>query len=386
VLIVTATYPPLYPSLARLLAPAAFARVTGRALGHAHLTREAIAGGLSGARIERLRVVPATEERVSATAPAAPGSAYILKNLDPTANWLMRASDDSACRELQLTQSPLWSRLPPAIWAPVLACVASADGTGVLLLPDLTSDLFTASGSYEPVDAALVARIIAGLAALHATFWESAELSACPWLTSPAAALFALTPARLTAALTHEPLTHEPLTHEHYAARALGRWSQLPRLIASADAAAIQRVLDAPARLVEALRAAPATLAHGDAWLANLGERNGRLILLDWALCTAGPATFDSLWLAHTWRALDPDVTLAQHRQALDHRGVMAVRDDATWQLLTDLAWVRTTLMGLEALIGDVVSPTSPVPQPVALSRLRFWCRRTAHILEHRRW
>lgn len=377
----TQPHPPLHPTLERLLAPDIFAQVTGTAWDGAHLRREAIDGGLSGAHIERLMVDPAADERGIVAAGSARSTAYILKHLDPATNWLMRASGDQACREIQFTQSLLWTRLPREIWAPILGCAYTAARSGVLLMPDLTAQLYPAIGSYGPVDTAALGRMVDGLAALHATFWESAELGGADWLASPSDALFAITPARLAATLAETPYADES-----YGAQALARWRQLPHLIDHEDADALQRVMERPERILAALRAAPKTLAHGDAWLANLGEHQGRLILLDWALCTAGPAPFDTLWLAHTWRAADPDDTLAYHRRALTNRGVLAVRDDATWDLLGDLAWVRTTLMGLEALVDDVLRPESPVPHPEALDRLRYWCRRTTHILERRGW
>src|SRR5579859_3514213 len=101
----TEACPPLYPSLERLLTPDSVARVTGLPVDRAHISRTEIAGGLSGARIERLIVEPATEGGGVAAAPQVASSAYILKHLDPATNWLMRASGDRDCREIQLTQS-----------------------------------------------------------------------------------------------------------------------------------------------------------------------------------------------------------------------------------------------------------------------------------------
>ncbi len=303
------------------------------------MRREPMASGYSGATIERVALL---DDQGSNSVPT-----FILKHLDPSTNLLMRATGDTLCRELQFTQSSLWARLPASIWSPVLGCAYQNDGPGTLLMSDVQPWVYPISLCYTVPDPSLVTRILDRLAAVHAVYWDHPALTSTLWLTTPADSVLMLTPERLSS---------------------LG--STLPLYFQEAMLAAIER--------------APATLAHGDAWPANFGEYNNRLILLDWAFVTAGPATFDSLWLANTWRTLDPDHVLTEHRNALLRHGVMSVGDDATWDLLVDLGWIRAVFMGVESLVRDVLDPESTRSE--AIDHLRFWCRRAAAILARREW
>jgi hypothetical protein len=374
-----AAHPPTFPTIADLTAPATVRDLLGLPDGPWQLLRAPMEGGLSGATLERLTL--------------SDGDRYagaVLKRIDPRTNWLMRASGDADLRELRLTQSPLWQALPASIWDPVLG-VAVEDGVGALLLPDLTPVIYPASLSYEAADEALVTRIIDRMASLHAALWEHPVLREQTWLASPAAAYFTLAPDRLSQA------TYPPTDEDTYGDQAARMWPYLWKFIDSGDADPLWATLAHPEALLAASLAAPATLAHGDTWVANMGGITPsaittpdadaeQLVLLDWALTTAGPATFDSLWLAQTWRALDPYVALNQHRAALLRHGVTAVADDETWNLLADLGWVRTFFMGVEWMVRDVRGSTTDEEDANARARLNSWCHRTVEILAAHGW
>ncbi len=361
--------PPLFKTLADLIAPETIAALLHIPVKPWATHREPIASGYSGATIERVALL---DDQGSNCAPT-----FILKHLDPSTNWLMRATGDALCRELQFTQSSFWTQLPANIWSPILGCSYEEDGTGTLLMSDVQPWIFSASICYTKPDPSLIKRILDRLAAMHAAYWNDSALRSTSWLTTPADAMLMLTSDRLSSLGSTVPL---------YFQETIEMWERLWSLIDPADAVALKRTLNHPADLLAAIDYAPATLAHGDAWPANFGECNDRLILLDWAFAAAGPATFDSLWLANTWRALDPNLILTQHRVALLSCGVTAVRDDATWNLLADLGWIRAVFMGVESLVRDVLDIGSAVPSTEALDRLRFWCSRAASILCQRGW
>ncbi len=384
--------PPLFASNDVLLDAAGIARFLRLQGTDWRTYRQLLSGGLSGATIERISL-----RSMAADGTPQNQTTLILKSLDPAKNWIMRATDDTRCREILFTQSPLWERLPQAIWSPIIACSlsggksSSAEGSiavsatrsrplpasGAILMNDLQPSIFPASRCYAQPDFPVLARILDHLAELHATFWEDPTLRQLSWLATPADAILAITPENLAPRSTDASM---------YVNDALAGWQALWQMLDPADATVIRNLLDHPAQLLAAVTQAPATLVHGDTWLANMGERNGRLVLLDWAFVSAGPPTFDSLWLANTWRTLDPDRVLTDHRAMLAHHGVAAVRDDATWDLLADLGWVRATLMGVESLVHDVIDPTSVVSHEDARARLYNWCHRTAQIVRTRGW
>ena len=346
------------------------AEIFGLADPYTQVEAVTLDSGLSGATIERVTLGTGTTT-----------TTRIIKWLDPATNWLMRASDDTQCREVQLTQSEFWRRMPHVLLLPIVAAGTFPDGMGALAMTDMDGSIYPASMCYDMAtpDPALVAWLIDGLAMLHAAFWADPALSEATWLASPAATLFTLTPDRLS----RSGVDADDIG---YGGAAIRMWGYLERLIDPDDYRTIIATLAHPDALLAAYAACPATLAHGDAWLANMGTQEGRLILLDWALATRGPATLDSLWLAHTWHSLEPSAILVAHRAALLRHGVAAVADDATWDLIEDLGWLRTTFMGIEWLIRDVRGAQDGDEQSMALDRLRYWCHSAADILRTRGW
>jgi hypothetical protein len=390
-----AAFPPIFASLDELLATETLCTLLDLPAEIPwQILRTPIGGGLSGAHLERVTLTDG-DRLVSA----------ILKQNDPRHNWLMRASGDTLGREVQFTQSPLWEALPENILVPVLGIVPGADGAGALLMLDLTPIIYPASMSYEPADEGLVMRIVDHLARMHAAYWEHPALATLPWLATAEDAFFTLTIERLVKAAALETTDEDT-----YGDQALRMWPYLWRFISPEDEATVRAVLSKPERLLAAMTQIPLTLAHGDTWLANMGgisssahlqagqmlppdlpgmlARPERLVLLDWALATAGAATFDTLWLAHTWHTIDPLWTLELYRQALLRHGVTAAADDETWNLLVDLGWVRTFLMGAEWMVRDVRGAQAETGTEDTLSRdrLNSWCRRAVEICRRRGW
>ncbi len=328
-------------------------------------------GSFSGARLERYSDASPSE----ADGPAATRS-YILKDLYPATGWQQRVTADWQFREIKLTQSPLWDAMPTSIWSPVVGCALEAEH-GALLMADLHDSVYSAHRCYAPVDNDILLWIIDRLADLHAAFWNHTALLAADWLTSPADALLFMTPEQLARIDDQE---------DSYGNQARRMWPYVWRLLGAETVKVLWRCLAHPERMVAAAEAAPRTLVHGDAWLANIGVHEGKMALLDWALATAGPAPYDSLWLAFTWQAADPDVTLFEHRSALLSRGVTAVRDNVLWELLCDLAWVRTFYTGAEWLVRDVRGASTDSAEQQARARLTFWGDRAASIIQSRGW
>src|SRR5215469_10881745 len=229
----------------------------------------------------------------------------------------------------------------------------------------------------------MVASILRGLAKMHATYWEDRQLDDPEaGLMGARDALLLLAPDRLAALLSEGETAP-------YIQLALSGWEAFFALTAPADTETLRHVLAAPEHILTSLATSPRTLVHGDVWGPNLGllpstrrapRRGPRLLLLDWALATAGPCTYDVLWLSGTWHALDPERLLAAYRPRLEHelraRGKLV--SAATWDALVDAGYLRTALTCGEALARNAVT-REPGPVRRRLEqRLRWWAARAA--------
>lgn len=344
---------------------------------------EPLSGGISGARVLRLLLAR----------PVAPGAASyhayrVYKRIAPEDGWLGAASHDTLVRELRLHSSGLLADLPAGVATAVLShaqsCAEASLANGALLLSDerghLPRDAVTPPpGRLPPAVAAILAR----LARLHARYWNDPRLSdPSLGLTAPHDALLLIAPAHIEERIAAgDPNPYLPLAH--------AGWSAFFQLADPSDAALLRRVHVEPAPYLAAIGALPRTLVHGDIWGPNLGwlpstrraPRCGwRLLLLDWALATAGPCTYDPLWLCGTWHALNPVRVLAAYRASLNH--ALSVRGlrlpPAVWSRLADAGYLRTALTCGEALGRAATEATPGAAHDRAADRVRWWARRAA--------
>lgn len=347
-------------------------------------------GGLSSARLARLRVnVPSEGGRRAA-------ANRVVKYRGPAEGWLEVASEDSRLREVRLWERGLLADLPAGIGTGVLAWAVrgpAADAPGdapsgaALLMRNerahlLRRPLRSVLGRRPPMLAALLER----LARMHARFWGD------PRLGDPALGLM---PARAALLLTAPATVARRIAAGDdlfYLPMAVAGWEAFFALAGGA-AARLRAVLDDPDSYARAIAALPATLVHGDVWGPNLGwlpptrraPRAGRrLLLLDWALATAGPATYDPLWLCGTWHALDPVRVLAAYRARLERH--LRARGHAlpavTWRALADASYLRTALTCGEALGRAAVEASPGAARARAEARARWWAARAARAAE----
>lgn len=343
---------------------------------------EPLLGGISGAGIYRV-----TMER-----PLAGGGVMsrrrIVKLLAPSSGWLGMASEDVRIRELALRSSGLLDDLPRNIATATEAWAREgppdAPIGGVVLLRDerghlLRDPLRTPRGHMPPAVTSLLDR----LARMHARFWDDARLGDPKLgLAAPAAALLLTSPRAVREALVAGD------TNAYLPLAAAG-WEAFFRLAPPETGDLLRQVIEAPEVWVAALERQPRTLVHGDVWGPNVGwlpttrhePRTGRrLLLLDWALATAGPATYDPLWLCGTWHGLDPVRTLATYRVRLTrHLAARGIRlDPATWRLLADAGYLRTALTCGEALGRSAAEAPAGAARERAEARVRWWAERAA--------
>lgn len=356
-----------------------------RALGvdpHQIAAVEELGGGLSGTRIQCLTLRHET-----------PGGAHdyrrrVVKWLAPERGWLGTASRDTAMREAQLWTHGMLAALPHTIATATLAAAARNAGdqprAAALLMRDVSNRLLhdparTPPGRLPPS----VRGILDALARIHARFWEDTRLDdPALGLTPPAAALLLAAPDTIRSRIAGGDA-------EPYLPLALAGWDAFFRLAAPADAEAVRAVLRAPQPWLAAIARLPRTLLHGDVWGPNLGRlpptriaprRGKRLLLLDWALAAAGPATYDPLWLCGTWHALHPPRVLAVYRVRLARhlaaRGIPLAPH--TWRALVDAAYLRTALTCGEALGQTAETAPAGAARQRAQQRVHWWARQAA--------
>lgn len=337
---------------------------------------EKMTGGLSGGLVYRIWL------------PKSNGGhewTRVLKYAEPLEGWLGEVSGDRQIREAQLAASGLLADLPRAIATPTLAVAFRGprehpEGAALLMRDEgrhLLPDPYRTPPGRIPSDAvALVDR----LARMHARYWNDSRLdNPALGLMSPERALLVTGPLGVAARLAAgDTLPYLPISAES--------WQMFFELAGDEATRRFQAIMHEPERITRAIRKLPRTLAHGDVWGPNLGwlpatpgSRRKRLLLLDWALTLAGPATYDPLWLASTWLAVDPTRLLAVYRsrltRALRMHGISL--DGATWLALADAGYLRTVLTCGEAMARTAVSAPAGVARQMALARLRWWIART---------
>lgn len=339
-------------------------------------------GGLSGAHIQRLTL------RSEAPGRAGGHRQRVVKWLAPERGWLGAASRDTAMREARLWARGVLADLPHTVATAALAAAERDAGThphmAVLLMRDVSSRLLrdptrTPPGRLPPS----VLGILDGMARIHARFWEDTRLNdPALGLTPPDAALLLVAPDTIRARIAcGDTNPYLPL--------ALAGWDAFFHLAAPADAETLRAVLRAPGPWLAAIARLPRTLLHGDVWGPNLGwlpptraapRRARRLLLLDWALAAAGPATYDPLWLCGAWHALSPPRVLAAYRARLArHLSVRRIHlAPQTWRALVDAAYLRTALTCGEALGRAADEAPVGAARRRAEMHVHWWARRAA--------
>lgn len=348
------------------------------------MRREPLRGGVSGAHLERISVKVAFEG-------SEPFSlSLIVKRMRPDESWLMRSSGDTRCREVQLWRHGLLADMPGALCAPVLAAAYDEHTReGALLLADMSRWLGALEDCAAPVHLWQMRQYLDHLARLHAHYWQDARLSDERYaLASVEQTLLMLSPAVMAGYLAAgESHPYIPLSHAGWEA-----------FYAAAPAEALrrlQRVFDAPAGLLASAASVPATLLHGDAWPPNMGTLPGtqshersRTLVIDWALATAGPATFDPFWLLFAWKRVDTRRALLFYRRRLTHhlgnRGIAL--SAGQWLLLLDLGVVRTVMTCGESMGQAVLSANNVARRAKAVSALAWWVNWADSAIQRRGW
>jgi hypothetical protein len=273
------------------------------------------------------------------------GTAYFVKRLSPSSDWVMRVTGDHVHRPYLIWQAGLMSRAPGCIDHTVVEM--DLDGTGgdavlTILMRDVGGFLVPPGDTVVPPGQH--AGFIAHMAALAAAFWDWADDIG---LATMAQRLRFFAPGTIAAELAAGQVPG-PL-----AAAAAG-W---PALAARSPllSGLARLVHDDPEVLTARLRRLPGTFVHGDWKMGNLGRHpDGRTILLDWTLPGAGPACWDLCWYLALNRARLPEpkeAVIARYRSELENHGITT---GSWWQEQLDLCLIGTmATFGWEKALGE---------------------------------
>jgi hypothetical protein len=316
--------------------------------------REFPTDGWSGARFSMIE------------APGNPPERFVLKRTNPAIDWIAAATADDAIREATLAASdrpradPLLART-----LPYLGAAADADGSAVILMPDLSTELLAwerPAHEAADIDIGVVDRTLDRLAALHARPWpfvvdpaahDSPDAPSFPWCPLP---------ERVT-------LTARPTCARHIArgipagaesaGKLLAGWDAFDRTAPREARTLIDELGADPGPLVRALERLPSVGLHGDLKLANVavGPGEDQIRFIDWQMTIRAPIAVELGWFLVTNSASlpeRPEAILGRYRTSIDwHLGRMGYADRSfdfahvvgDWEAQVDLAWIVGLLL-----------------------------------------
>jgi hypothetical protein len=258
----------------------------------------------------------------------ADGARFVLKRDSLARDWIARVTDDDPeLREARLVRAA--PDLPAPVRLPHLAVARDGDEV-VLLMPDLTGTLLRWEA---PVDAAMVDRVLAALAALHRDPWHAVLPTTFPWTELQTRVLL----------LTRRSAARYEAGSLPVGERFRLGWDAFDRHASPAARALIERLTAAPEPLFRALAQLPVAGLHGDLKLGNAGLANdGTVYLIDWQMTLVAPIAVELGWFLVCNVAglpLDPDETLERYRVAA------RLPNDDRWAAECDLAIIVGLLL-----------------------------------------
>lgn len=299
--------------------------------------------GKSGAVLERMRL--------------ADGTRVIVKRFVPEHDLVMTFLGDTRGREVQMWLSGFFDRLPPDVGHAILGGWFEPEG-GVLVMRDLGAAMLSWD---DRLDRARCGAAVDGAAALHRAFLDrpTPDLAAL----SDVVGLF-------------EPRRLAPYAGAGLVDAALRGWELFPEVAPGEAGEAVFRLGHDTSPLTRALAALPTTVLHGDLSTVNMAFEDGRFVLIDWGVSTAGPGPLDlGRFLAGCAHVLDvsPDDFVALYRERMgdvyDERAIgLGLLAGFTW-----LAWNKAL---------DIVDHPDPQVRERERTALAWWLDQVGRALD----
>jgi hypothetical protein len=302
--------------------------------------------GKSGARLEQVQLED--------------GQRLVVKHVDPGSDWIARATGDIS-RVFSLWSSGVFDRVPGVIHHAVVAVEPAGAHGSTVVMRDVSADLFADGRRLSRADSH---RILAAAAELHGAFrWGSR-----PDGLTPLAELYRFLSPSVAAHFARDAAVP---------ALVLRGWKRFGDLVPDEVTVAVARVHEHPETLVQLLSRRTCTLVHGDLKLANLGFRDGRVVVLDWgSLTTWAPAAVDFAWFLGV-NAASIDAT---HDDLLDDIRAAGGADHDEDALRLALLGALAQL-GWEKALGATDSPDERVRQRERAG-LAWWSARVLEAIE----
>jgi hypothetical protein len=301
--------------------------------------------GKSGAGLERVRLRD--------------GRALVVKRVDPQHDVTLALTGGGPSKEYVLWRDGVLDRLPTGVGHAVLDGWVEGDTT-VLVLRDLGDRVLTWD---DRLSADRAERTMTAVASLHRAFLDQAP----PGLAPLDLVISLFTPRRIREAQVDDV---------ELMRLALRGWELFADAVPAEVADPVLGLLDDPTPLVTALRSSPPTLAHGDLATVNMAFVDGDLVLLDWAMATAGPGALD---VARFVAGCSSVVDATREHLIECYRGAAGPAcDDRTMHLglLSAMVWLGWN----KAL--DAVEHPDPVIRTRERADLDWWVRTTRTALQ----
>ena len=287
-------------------------------------SRAAMDGGVgkSGADLERVII---------------DGVGHVVKYLDMTRDWTMRAAGVEGGASFLLWRRGLLQALPDCFDQPIIGVGRGPRYPGgpevtALLMRDVSASLLPITDAPIPLEHHL--QFLDHMAALHARFWEAGSVID---IVSPTRRYLELSPSMSQ--------TEAAMGSDHLVPRLVGQGWPMFEQVAPIAAAVVVPLVHDPTPLVTALGTTPQTLVHGNFKLDNLGVTDQRrTVVFDWETSGRGAATSDLAWyLAINCRRLpqSKEASITSFRTSLE-----------SYRVATEPWWDRQLAL---SLLGGLV-------------------------------
>ena len=255
------------------------------------------------------------------------GTHMVVKHISPATDLLMRLTHDRG-RAATLWTTGVFDRLPPAIDHATLATAPEADGW-IIVMYDVGATILGRERILTREDCR---QIFAAAAQMHAAFAGQQIVGLCSmidWITC----------------MTPPVMERWRGSSGGFADWTLRGWERFFDIAPIDVATAVAAIHADPEPLARELERCEPTLVHGDFSPENIGLTADRVVVLDWALATWGPAAleFASFLANFRWRVgPDPNLIVADIRAACGER-----HDERSLQLamlaaFVSYAWLPT--------------------------------------------